>query len=60
MDNKVLDEIKEFAVRKLNATYGYCGCAEASNFAMLNSTDKTGKDVKITITHSTSSNEASD
>ena len=50
MINKVLDEIKDFAVKKLNNTYGFCGLAESDNFAMLNSNDKkNGKDIKITI-----------
>jgi len=40
MNNKVLNEIKEFAVSKLNATYGYCGVAESDTFLMINSDDK--------------------
>ena len=50
MTNKVLEEIKNFAVEKLNNTYGFCGLAESDDFAMLNSTDKkNSKDIKITI-----------
>ena len=50
MTNTILDEIKAFAVKKLNNAYGFCGLAESDDFAMLNSTDKkNGKDIKITI-----------
>lgn len=49
MDNKVLNEIKEFAVSKLNKEYGYCGLAEGAEVAILNSDDKNGNDIKITI-----------
>ena len=49
MDNAILDEIKRFAIDRLKGTYGYCGCADAPDFAMLNSEDRDGKDIKITI-----------
>lgn len=50
MDNPVLEEIKEFATRKLNEAYGYCGVAECDEAAMLNSDDKAGNDIKINLT----------
>ena len=37
MDNKVLEDIKNYAIQRLNREYGYCGAAEAPNMAMLNS-----------------------
>ena len=49
MDDKVLDEIKAFAINKLKNHYGYCGCAEGTDMAMINSDDGKGNDIKITI-----------
>lgn len=49
MDNLVLEEIKKFAIEKLQEHYGYCGCAESPEMAMINSDDKAGNDIKITI-----------
>nr|WP_287018636.1 hypothetical protein [Halomonas sp.] len=37
MENKVLEDIKQYAIQRLNSEYGYCGSVEASNMAMLNS-----------------------
>ena len=48
MDDIVANEIKEFAIKRLQEAYGFCGCAENAEFAMLNSND--GKDVDIHIT----------
>lgn len=47
MDNKILDEIKTIAIEKLNTAYGYCGCAENSKMAMLNSSNGKGEDISI-------------
>ena len=41
MKNKILNEIKEFAIKRLNEEYGYCGVAESDTFVMINSDDKT-------------------
>lgn len=49
MDNKILEEIKDFAVQKLKDAYGYCGLAISSEFALLNSDDRKGNDITITI-----------
>jgi len=49
MENQVLAEIRNFAVKRLNTEYGFCGCADGPNFAMLNSTDTDDKDIIITI-----------
>ena len=49
MDNPILEEIKNFAVMKLNAAYGFCGCADGPDLSLLNSDDRTGKDILITI-----------
>ena len=49
MDNKVLKDITDYAVKKLNNAYGYCGLAENDEMAMLDSDDKQGRDIKITI-----------
>jgi hypothetical protein len=50
MNNKILNEIKEFAVSKLNSAYGYCGVAESDTFLMINSDDENGNDIVIKIT----------
>lgn len=49
MNNPVLEEIKAFAIQKLNAAYGYCGSAEGDDIATLNSDDKAGNNIKISI-----------
>ena len=49
MNNEVLERIKAFAIKELNNAYGYCGCASGENTAMLNSDDKNGFDITITI-----------
>ena len=49
MENQILKDIIEYATRKLKNAYGYCGVAENSEMAMLNSDDKSGNDIKITI-----------
>jgi hypothetical protein len=49
MKNEVLEEIKEFAKNKLMKTYGFCGSAEGDDMAMLNSSDRQGNEIKITI-----------
>lgn len=49
MENEILKDIIAYASRKLNAAYGYCGVAEGSKAAMLNSDDRKGNDIKITI-----------
>ena len=49
MNNKALEDIKNYAVKRLNQEYGYCGCAEGDNAAMINSDDKSGNDIKIII-----------
>jgi len=50
MNNKVLNEIREFAVSRLNAAYGYCGVAESDTLLLINSDDKSGNDIIIKIT----------
>ena len=49
MENDVLKDIIDYAAKKLNAAYGYCGVAEGPKIAMLNSDDKAGNDIKITF-----------
>jgi hypothetical protein len=49
MDNAVLKDIADYATKKLNAAYGYCGVAEGPTMAMLNSEDRKGNDIKIII-----------
>ncbi|CAM3168504.1 hypothetical protein [Moritella viscosa] len=49
MKNPVLEEIKAFAVKRLKETYGYCGVADGEDVAMINSDDRNGFDIKITI-----------
>ena len=50
MKNEVLDDIKKYAISKLNQAYGYCGSAEGDEMAMLNSEDREGNDISINIT----------
>ena len=50
MDNKILDDIKMYAIKRLNAAYGYCGAAEGDSMAMLTTSDADGNDIKIMIT----------
>ncbi len=49
MENPILDEIVSNIVSKLKIEYGYCGLAESPEFALINSDDGKGKDIKITI-----------
>jgi len=49
MDNPVLKDIIDYATKRLNAEYGYCGVAEGATAAMLNSEDRKGNDIKINI-----------
>ena len=49
MENEVLKDIIAYASRKLNASYGYCGVAEGTRLAMLNSGDNNGNDITLTI-----------
>jgi len=47
MKNKVMEEIKEFARKKLLETYDFCGAAEGDDMAMLNSGNKEDGDIII-------------
>ncbi len=49
MRNEVLEDIKNYAVRKLNESYGYCGVAEGDKIVSINSDDKKGNDITILI-----------
>lgn len=49
MENEILKDIIDYATRKLNSAYGYCGVAEGPKMAMLNSDDGRGNDIKINI-----------
>lgn len=49
MENEVLKDIIDYATKKLNSAYGYCGVAEGPGMAMLNSEDRKGNDIKIKI-----------
>jgi len=50
MENEILKDIIDYATKKLNFAYGYCGVAEGAKAAMLNSEDRQGNDIKIVIT----------
>ena len=50
MDNTVLEDITQYAIKKLKENYGYCGLAAGEDIAMINCDDKNGRDIKITIT----------
>lgn len=49
MKNPVLEDIKEYATKKLMDAYGFCGVASGDDMAMLNSSDREGNDIKINI-----------
>lgn len=49
MKNAVLKDIEEYAVKKLNEAYGYCGLASGDNAALINSEDRQGNDIEISI-----------
>lgn len=49
MNNQILDDIKKYAVARLNQSYGFCGVADGPALAILNSDDRTGNDILITI-----------
>ena len=49
MINPVLEDIKRYAVKKLQEAYGYCGVAEGDKFLSINSDDKKGNDITIMI-----------
>ena len=49
MTNEILENIKQYATKLLMTKYGYCGVADDNDFALLNSDDGNGKDIKITI-----------
>ena len=50
VDNKALEDIKNYAIQRLNREYGYCGVADAPNMAMLNSGGD-GENIVINIKH---------
>jgi hypothetical protein len=49
MKNKALNDIKQYAIRRLNQEYGYAGVAESDNFIMINSGGE-GENLIIKIT----------
>jgi hypothetical protein len=49
MKNPVLNDIQEYATRKLKEAYGFCGAAVGDDMSMLNSGDGQGSEIKITI-----------
>jgi hypothetical protein len=49
MENEILKDIIDYATKRLNDAYGYCGVAEGPRMAMLNSDDGKGHDIKINI-----------
>lgn len=48
MKNQALEDIKAFAVRRLTQEYGYCGVAEGTDAAFLNS-GKDGENLTISL-----------
>ena len=50
MKDPILEKIKQFAIRELQARGGYVGVAENEDFASLNSDDKQGNNIIIKIT----------
>ena len=50
MDNKSLTKIKEFIIKELKSTSGFCRVIEGDNMIMINSDDGNGNDIIINIT----------
>lgn len=49
MKDEVLNDIKKYAISKLQAAYGFVGAAESDEMVLLNSTNDKGEDIKITF-----------
>ncbi len=49
MKNAVLEDIKNYAQKRLTEEYAYCGVASGDDMAMLNSEDGKGNDIVINI-----------
>lgn len=49
MKDQVLEDIKNYAVKRLKEAYGYCGLAARADMAMINSDDKNGNEIQIRI-----------
>ena len=49
MKNEILEDIKNYAIKKLKNEYGYCGSAEGGEMAIINSDDGDGNDITINI-----------
>ena len=47
--DEVLERIAEFAKDELNNNYGFVGVMKNNELIILNSSDKNGNDIKITI-----------
>lgn len=48
MNNKILEDIKEYAVQALQREYGYCGIANIDDMVFINS-GRDGENIKIKI-----------
>jgi len=49
MKNTILEEIKDYAIRKLGDNYSYCGVADSNEFCQINSSDSNESDIVIKI-----------
>ena len=49
MKDAILNDIKEYAIRKLKHKYDFCGVAEGDTCVLINSTNADGDDIKIKI-----------
>jgi len=49
MENPILEEIRQFAITRLNSEYGFCSDASGDYICMLMSSDREGLDIKVTI-----------
>ncbi len=50
MEDEILNDIKDYAVRRLMDAYGFCGVAVMNGeVTILNSTTNDGKELKITL-----------
>lgn len=49
MKNAVLEDIKKYAMQRLQQSYGFVGVASGDTGAVLNSSDGKGNDILINI-----------
>lgn len=49
MENKVMQEIVDFAINKLGIAYGFCGVMSGKDMASITGNDRNENDIKISF-----------